>query len=291
MEESRWQRIEDLFQGALDRPAPQREVWLREQCAGDEELQAEVGRLLEHSGGAGEQLAAVVENARLALDGDAAPRQMGPYRLVRELGRGGMGSVWLAERADGGFAQTVAIKFVKRGMDTGEILQRFGQERQILSLLNHPNIAHLLDGGATPDGHPYLVMEYVDGQPVVEYCRAQAVPRVLALFQTICAAVQHAHSNLVIHRGSEAGQHFDHGSGRGQATRFRYCQGAGAGCRRPGDAYGDPDVYARLCEPGADGGPAVFDGDGRFCAGRGAARDGGRKDECRSGGHCGARHA
>ena len=200
MEESRWQRIEDLFQGALDAPLQQREAWLTEKCAGDEKLRAEVARLLDHSGGAGEQLAAVVENGRLALDGDAVPGQMGPYRLVRELGRGGMGSVWLAERVDGGFAQTVAIKFVKRGMDTGEILQRFGQERQILSLLNHPNIAHLLDGGATPDGHPYLVMEYVDGQPVVEYCRAQAVPRVLALFQTICAAVQHAHSSLVIHR-------------------------------------------------------------------------------------------
>lgn len=200
MEESHWQRIGNLFQGALDTPLPQREMWLTEKCGGDDKLRAEVARLLAHSGDAGEQLAAVLERARLALGDDAMPGQMGPYRLVRELGRGGMGSVWLAERVDGGFTQTVAIKFVKRGMDTGEILQRFGQERQILSLLNHPNIAHLLDGGATPGGHPYLVMEYVDGQPVVEYCRGQAVPRVLALFQTVCAAVQHAHSNLVIHR-------------------------------------------------------------------------------------------
>ncbi len=127
---------------------------------------------------------------------------IGPYQLHEEIGRGGMGTVWRAERVDGGFQQTVAIKLIKRGMDTNEVIRRFAQERQILSLLNHPNIARLLDGGSTEDGRPYLVMEYIDGRPLLEYCREKGLTERerLGVFRTICAAVQHAHSHLVIHR-------------------------------------------------------------------------------------------
>jgi len=127
---------------------------------------------------------------------------IGPYQLHEEVGRGGMGTVWRAERVDGGFDQTVAIKLIKRGMDTNEVIRRFAQERQILSRLDHPNIARLLDGGSTEDGRPYLVMEFIDGSPLLDYCEAQALGERerLGVFRTICAAVQHAHSHLVIHR-------------------------------------------------------------------------------------------
>jgi eukaryotic-like serine/threonine-protein kinase len=127
---------------------------------------------------------------------------IGPYQLQEEVGRGGMGTVWRAERVDGGFDQTVAIKLIKRGMDTNEVIRRFAQERQILSLLDHPNIARLLDGGSTEDGRPYLVMEFIDGSPLLDYCKAKSLGERerLGVFRTICAAVQHAHSHLVIHR-------------------------------------------------------------------------------------------
>ncbi|MBL8238279.1 MAG: serine/threonine protein kinase [Bryobacterales bacterium] len=125
---------------------------------------------------------------------------IGPFQLIEEVGRGGMGTVWRAARVDGGFAQTVAIKLINRGMDTNEVIRRFTQERQILSLLNHPNIARLLDGGSAEDGRPYLVMEYIAGQPLLAYCKEKGLRERLELFRTICGAVQHAHSHLVIHR-------------------------------------------------------------------------------------------
>lgn len=127
---------------------------------------------------------------------------IGPFRLEEEIGRGGMGTVWRAERVDGGFRQTVAVKLIKLGMDTNEVIRRFEQERRILSVLNHPNIARLIDGGSTAEGRPYLVMEYIEGQPLLDYCRERGLGERerLELFRTICAAVQHAHSHLVIHR-------------------------------------------------------------------------------------------
>ena len=127
---------------------------------------------------------------------------IGAYRIVRELGRGGMGTVFLAVRADAQFEQRVAIKLIKRGMDSDAVLQRFRHERQILAGLDHPNIARLLDGGSTPDGLPYFVMEYVDGLPIDDYCRARAltIQARLLLFRQVCAAVAYAHQHLVIHR-------------------------------------------------------------------------------------------
>ena len=128
--------------------------------------------------------------------------RLGPYRLIREIGHGGMGTVYLGVRADDAFQKRVAIKVLKRGMDTDSIVRRFRHERQILASLEHPFIASLLDGGSTPDGRPYFAMEYVEGQPIVDYCdthRLDTAAR-LELFRHVCSAVQYAHQNLIIHR-------------------------------------------------------------------------------------------
>ncbi|HKP12597.1 MAG TPA: serine/threonine-protein kinase [Blastocatellia bacterium] len=128
--------------------------------------------------------------------------QIGPYRVLRRIGQGGMGAVYLAARGDAEFRRQVAIKLVKRGMDTEFVLRRFRNERQILAALDHPNIARLLDGGTTADGRPYFVMEYIEGKPITEYAdgRRLSTAERLRLFQEVCAAVHYAHQNLVIHR-------------------------------------------------------------------------------------------
>lgn len=127
---------------------------------------------------------------------------IGAYRVVCEIGRGGMGTVYLAVRADDAYRKQVAIKVIRRGMDTRDIVERFRRERQTLAGLVHPNIARLLDGGTTPDGLPYFVMDYVDGVPIDDYCNAQRlnVPQRLELFRQVCAGVRSAHQNLVVHR-------------------------------------------------------------------------------------------
>ena len=128
--------------------------------------------------------------------------RVGPYRLIRELGRGGMGTVYLAVRSDDAFQKRVALKVLKRGTDTDSVVRRFRHERQILASLEHPNIAGLLDGGTTSEGLPYFAMEYVEGQPLVEYAHGQHLDLTtrLILFRKVCAAVQYAHQNLIIHR-------------------------------------------------------------------------------------------
>ena len=129
-------------------------------------------------------------------------QRLGPYRLITEIGHGGMGTVYLGVRDDDAFQKRVAIKVLKRGMDTDSIVRRFRHERQILASLEHPNIAGLLDGGSTPDGRPYFAMEYVAGQPIVDYCDTHGLDTAarLKLFRQVCAAVQYAHQNLIIHR-------------------------------------------------------------------------------------------
>jgi serine/threonine-protein kinase len=129
-------------------------------------------------------------------------KHVGPYEVVRELGRGGMGAVYLARRADQQYEKLVAIKVVQAGQETDEMLRRFRQERQILAGLDHPNIAKLLDGGTTTEGLPYFVMDYVEGLPIDQYCErhASAVNERLQLFQTVCVAVSHAHRSLIVHR-------------------------------------------------------------------------------------------
>lgn len=202
MTPERWQAVQRIFHEALERPAGERASFLAGAAAGDAELEAEVATLL-----------ASADTDEGFLETPARPPEepararIGPYDVVREIGNGGMGTVYLALRADEQFKKRVAIKVVRRGMDTEAVLRRFRQERQILAGLEHPNIARLLDGGNTEDGLPYLVMEYVEGESVTAWCERRGLgPREkIALFRTISAAVHFAHQNLVVHRDLKPG--------------------------------------------------------------------------------------
>jgi len=203
----RWQRLNEVFHSAIALSAEERDAFLAAACADDPALRGEVERLIAahgHAGGFIEAPALASVAAWTDGDGDlaAAGRRFGAYRVVREIGRGGMGAVFLAERADGQFDQRVAVKLIKRGMDTELVLRRFRAERQILASLEHPNIARLLDGGTTDDGLPYFVMEYIDGQPIDRYAdeRRLTVAERLQLFLQVCDAVAYAHQHLVVHR-------------------------------------------------------------------------------------------
>ncbi len=205
MSPERYQQVKQLFQSALELEPEKRAAFLAEACARDDDLRAEVESLLASHKGAESfiEMPALAGAPTLPAEEITDPmvgRRIGSYRLIRELGHGGMGAVYLAVRADEQFQKRVAIKLVKRGLDTD--LQRFRNERQILASLDHPNIARLLDGGTTEDGLPYFVMEYVEGQPLVEYCdqRKLSTAERLKLFRTVCSAVHYAHQNLVVHR-------------------------------------------------------------------------------------------
>ncbi len=217
MTPERWKQIEEVFQTALDLPTVERRGYIAGACAGDETLREQVEALVAQHEEAGEfiespalEAAALhppgepLETAPLTggLEDPAIGRRFGAYRIVREIGRGGMGAVYLAERADSEFRLRVAVKLIKRGMDTDFILRRFRNERQILASLDHPHIARLIDGGTTDDGLPYFVMEYIEGLPVYRYCdeRKLTLRERLALFRQVCDAVHYAHRNLVIHR-------------------------------------------------------------------------------------------
>ena len=213
MQAERWQRLEQIFQSALDCVPQRRAAWLDEACGDDLELRCDVDSLLAaHDTGNSDftQPAAFAEALRVLQQRTAASHEgqrIGPYRVVRELGRGGMSRVYLAERADEAFEKQVAIKIVERGLHTEEVAQRFQSERQILARLDHPNITRILDGGTTGEGLPYLVMDYVEGEPIDRYCDAHRldVSARLKLFQGVCAAVQYAHQNLIIHRDIKPG--------------------------------------------------------------------------------------
>jgi tetratricopeptide (TPR) repeat protein len=194
-----WSRVRDLFQAAEALPREQRGAMLDRECD-DPAIRAEVESLLAAHDQAGSFLDRSVWE--MAEQKTFAGSAIGPYRLTEQIGSGGMGSVFLGVRDDEQFTQRVAIKLV-RGAAAGEaLIRRFRQERQILAALEHPNIAHLLDGGATADGLPYLVMEYVEGTPIDQYCSANhcSTHEKLRLFLQLCDAVQYAHRNLVIHR-------------------------------------------------------------------------------------------
>lgn len=197
-----WERIQQIFDEASQLPPDRRQDWVAEACQGDRSLYLQVESLLlaldEEGGFLEEQIASYA--ARVAV---GPPEQIGSYRILSEIGRGGMGAVYLAERADGQYQRRVAIKLVQGGPASGpELLRRFGMERQILAGLQHPNIAQLLDAGVTNEGTPYLVMEYVEGLRIDKYCDVNALSlrARVELFQQVCSAVQHAHRNLVVHR-------------------------------------------------------------------------------------------
>ncbi|MBS1812228.1 MAG: protein kinase [Acidobacteria bacterium] len=217
------QQIKDLFDAAFDLAPAARERFLTEACAGDDGLLAEVQKLLRLHDEADEFLAVppLVNDSSPAMNSDAAlGRRIGAYQVIRELGRGGMGAVFLAYRADQAFEKHVAIKLVWPGLGSEEILLRFQQERQILARLEHPNIARLLDGGVTEDGWHYLVMEYIAGVPITQYCRQRSLPERLQLFHAVCEAVQFAHQNLVIHRDLKPGNILVTNDGRPKLLDF-----------------------------------------------------------------------
>ena len=216
---SRWHEADRLFQLALERPERDRRAFVESECADDPGLATLVLELLDADDAASSFLADSVEEycalpwQKVFGDPTGNPEEgdgsdgrigarLGAYRLERRIGRGGMASVYLAQRADGQFDQQVAIKLLRRGLDTDDIVRRFVAERQILSTLSHPNIARVFDGGATRDGLPYLVMEYVDGTPILEWCDEARLPVAdrLRLFCQVGRAVQHAHRSLVVHR-------------------------------------------------------------------------------------------
>jgi len=190
-------RIEALFEAALEQPAELRRDWLETACEDDAELLKDVRELL-----AAHDLGEKLLPLSPAPSAAARPPTVGRYRLVRELGRGGMGVVHLAERDDGVFRRRVAIKLLRAGPGDDELIGRLVAERQILASLDHPNIARLLDGGVAEGGRPYLVMEYIDGVPLNQYCheRVLALDERLRLFCTVARAIHYAHGRLVVHR-------------------------------------------------------------------------------------------
>ena len=198
----RWERVKTVVADALEFPAETRPAFVSAACADDTVVLREVASMLEFSASkldaCVEELAEVREQVTDAVAGE----RIGAYELIREIGRGGMGAVYLARRADAEYNKEVAIKLLKRGTDTDEVLRRFRAEREILARLDHPNIARLLDGGTTQDGLPYFVMEHVVGARITDFCFANNlnVRERIELFLKVCNALQFAHQNLVVHR-------------------------------------------------------------------------------------------
>ena len=207
MNAEQFQRLESLYDAALALDPAERARFIDESCAADEELRRQLLAAFksESSGFTG----VVAHAAAIAAEGDDnwTGRRMGPYRIVRPLGRGGMGAVYLAVRDDEQFHKEVAIKTLKFDLDGGPAVARFRHERQILAHLEHPNIARLLDGGATEHGTPYIVLEYVEGVPISEWCeqRQLTLEQRLQLFRHVCDAVQYSHQHLIVHRDLKPG--------------------------------------------------------------------------------------
>ena len=207
MSESRKDRIERIFLEASERPTAERAAFVDDACAGDPEILAEVCSLLEHADGTAQISSLIEGQARELMASLERPRlqsgqRVGPYCIEGPLGRGGMGEVYLARRADGAFEKRVAIKVHRQGPLRDVDLDRFLRERQILANLDHPGIARLIDGDTLDDGTPYLVMDYVEGQTIDEFCKGRQLTlrRRIKLFLQVCEAVAAAHRALVIHR-------------------------------------------------------------------------------------------
>jgi serine/threonine protein kinase len=210
MTPERWQKVRRVFDQAASLPSEERPAYLDKTCAGDPDLRREVESLLLSHHEAGTEF---LNTPAINLSRPAPPapsrvgRRIGAYNILEEIGRGGMGELYRAGLADGQYEKEVAIKLVRGGYDTASVLERFRHERQILASLDHPNIAHLLDGGTTDEGLPYLVMELIEGTPIDQYCDAHKlnVNDRLQLFVQVCSAVQYAHQRLVIHRDIKPG--------------------------------------------------------------------------------------
>lgn len=213
MTPERWDLVKSLMELALAVEPAQREQFLAEHCGPDDELRREVGSLLESADDSADFLEKPVISVKDVVGVPAPPSlkmigtRIGPWELVRELGRGGMGTVFLAVRADNEFQKRVAIKLIRGDMETEFLIRRFRKERQILARLEHPNIARLIDGGTTIDGLPYFVMEYVEGESMGGYCESRALPLPdrLEILLKACSAVHYAHRRMIIHRDLKPG--------------------------------------------------------------------------------------
>jgi eukaryotic-like serine/threonine-protein kinase len=206
------ERVRSIFLKVLDAAPEERDAVLEASCGSDGDVRREVEGLLGASLDADEVLWSLARRVRVP-PGDANTgffaegRRLGAYRLLRQIGQGGMGAVYLAERADRQFEKQVAIKLLPLGLSTGTARGRFLAERQILAQLEHPGIARLLDAGIAEDGTPFFVMEYIDGEPIDRYCdrRSLGIAERIDLFLQVCAAVEYAHRNLVVHRDLKPG--------------------------------------------------------------------------------------
>ncbi|MCH9647820.1 MAG: serine/threonine-protein kinase [Deltaproteobacteria bacterium] len=207
LDTERWHQVDALFAAAVDLPTEKRAEFLDQSCSGDPSLRAEVLALLEAHERADAFLARPLARLEdpptlVARPSDETGRRLGPYRLLRSVGEGGMGAVYLGAREDDQYERLVAVKVVRGGLETPELLERFRRERQILASLKHPYIARLYDGGTSPEGLPYLAMELVEGQPITAFCdhHGLGLEARLELFRKVCSAVQHAHQYLLVHR-------------------------------------------------------------------------------------------
>ena len=226
MNPSRWQQIEAVFQRAVDLAPKDRPALLESECQDDSDLKNEVEKLLADydsaesfiespvwtdsffiNSSAKKAISASFDELTEEVEDNLIGRKIGVYQLIEELGRGGMGAVYLGTRADGEFKQKVAVKLIKRGMDSDFIVRRFRHERQILASFEHPFIARLLDGGTTGDGLPYFVMEFVEGDTLYNFCDKKRldIRERLKIFQQICSAISYAHERGIVHRDIKPG--------------------------------------------------------------------------------------
>ncbi|HMS09003.1 MAG TPA: serine/threonine-protein kinase, partial [Pyrinomonadaceae bacterium] len=210
MDPEKWSKLKEIFAKAEALEPSKREEFVREAAGGDTELASEVMSLL----GSRDETANILEANAFDLSkgvfadqATKAGRTFGSYRIVRELGSGGMGAVFLVERSDGEFKQTAALKLIRNTVADAETERRFRTEREILAGLHHPNIAQLYDGGVSENGEPFFVMEHIDGRPLNDYVRTANSPLNdrLDLFLKICSAVDYAHRNLTVHRDLKPG--------------------------------------------------------------------------------------
>ena len=206
MDGGRWQRVKDLFAAALEKDADERDAFLAEACATDPGLRAEVDSLIAAHESTDDFIERPAAHRALDLEPEAPPpswigRRVGDYRIVGEVGHGGMSEVYKGVRDDDEYQKEVAIKVLRQGYGTKSLLKRFKVETQILATLDHPNIARLLDAGSTEEGLPYLVMEHIHGRPIDDYCREHklGLRARLDLFRTLCGAVQYVHQHLMVH--------------------------------------------------------------------------------------------
>ena len=208
MTAARWGEIKSVLASVLEESPEERAATLDRLCRNDDELRREVESLLAFEERAGAALdSRAVPGAALRPDLNPPPESIGPYKILHEIGRGGMGVVYLGERADGEYRKQVAIKLITTGRGDQAMIRRFRRERQILAQFEHPGIARLLDGGATSEGQPYFVMEYIEGFPLLNYCEVNqlSIPDRLRLFLEVCDAVAHAHQRLIVHRDLKPG--------------------------------------------------------------------------------------